>query len=256
LREGWLVKIYYNPERPITGIEGMIQFAAWEWSLRTGARIEYVGHTAQQSLPDAVVVRMSNSAEWLAILGFTPWSHGAFATTSDKRSFVIGINPFIPSMTLGLMVHEIGHCITIDAGHSTDPDDIMYPNVAANLGITTNDMLTRTEVGGGMSAPAIDEPNRLCAVMMPNMDVWHPDITGPDGKGYQGYLTFAGREDGQIVADLTSYAPNPRSQGNSPSYFDPAGNVLIHELRTPDTVYRNARFTFLRDQRWALAAIE
>lgn len=249
------MNVYFNPIRDFAGIDAMLQFACWEWSMRTGTRINYMGRTTEPMIPNAVIVRISNSEEWLAIPGFSSWNPGAFATTQNNREFTVGINPFFPNVTLGLMTHEIGHCLNFSVGHSSDPDDIMHPNAAANLGITSADMLTRTE-GDGISTPVVGTPDRTSAILLPGMDVWHPDIRGADGQGYQGYLTYAGRENGEHVWDLTSYAINPRSTGTSESHFDAAGNVFLHQVLSPDARHTNARLEFRHSQRWALVSIE
>lgn len=248
--------IFYNNARKYTGLEGTLEFVAWNWNLRCGVRLRYAGYTdAPNTVEDSVVVRSATTEEWTRN-GYGLLNPAAFAASNDEGEFVIAINPYFPNPTLNLMLHEVGHVLNMSAGHSDRPEDILYPNVARAFGLTINDILTRTEVGDGISVPVLDTPDLTSAVLMPNMDVFHPDMRGATGVNHQGYLKYIGREDGYNVWELTHWVPAFRSLGNQLSFSEPNGDVFLSKVVSPDMTYEGAHLEHIGNQRWRLVKID
>jgi len=85
-----------------------------------------------------------------ANLGYNPKTTGAeivgeCQSQSDNRGYnnTISIDPvFWDNATVDeqwlLVYHELGHCV-LGAGHTANPDDIMYPDIGVNISVWHNE---------------------------------------------------------------------------------------------------------------------
>ena len=133
------VTVYHNPRgSPLSDFEadGVITYALWSWSQRTGLQLDYGGLTELDRIDGAIVIR------WATIMEMFE-QRGSFFVTGyaqlwhyPLRSMMVASTVTIQSMDwsggignsrLGAqtLMHELGHALGI-VGHSEDRNAVMF----------------------------------------------------------------------------------------------------------------------------------
>lgn len=141
----------YNPAGsplPLAQMELAVEYAAeFAWSSRINVGAEYTGLTGDTLADGKIIVRWESAVPVATLVADEPGLEAhredigfrlAFAQwwtrTSDgslvKAEIVLG-KPFfadtVDRCDLEVLVHEFGHVFRLAAGHSDQPEDVMYP---------------------------------------------------------------------------------------------------------------------------------
>lgn len=108
-----------------------------QWVAATGFVVRY----RQVDNPDAAQIRVSFKPDTRN--GLTTYTYYPSSGRLVSAKIEIGIQGGNPIDIRSVAAHEFGHAIGI-GGHSTNPEDMMYPNFVSNvpLQITQNDLNT------------------------------------------------------------------------------------------------------------------
>ena len=186
-------------------IDKAIEWSAWLWSLRTGVAVKYAGIVESNvAIKNAVVVRDSVPGEY----DFK--NSAAFASKDDNGFYMIVFDKdktFAEWAVRQLVTHEMGHTLGYFE-HSDDRGDIMYPTVSPiSFPVTTQDA---EEVIKDLDWPQTTVPDLTSAVLLPDNDLYHPDILG-----HQALLDYAGVINGRMSWKVLKWEVNEETKGIS-----------------------------------------
>jgi hypothetical protein len=171
--------IIYNPSGISDSRMGpWLDFASWNWDLRTKLDVTYQGTTSATTPGSGqILIKLATAGEWATHGAGNP---AAATISNSSTSFTTFLNPNmgITSAHGELLTHEIGHSLgyfNFSGGvHSNDSDDIMYPTVGlGNFPISTMDAFG---VNQYTSLSAADSPDIKSAILASDFDMFIPDI--------------------------------------------------------------------------------
>lgn len=178
----------------------MVERAAWEWSERTGMRVELAGTTSQNCNP-GITIKRATAAEWAAY--GNPKVKG-LVDDDCAGGYMFFLHPQAP-WQLGVVLHEGGHALGC-WGHLPDSYDSMHPLAAGPNGFTQQDALCVLDTPFW---PLYDQPQPCAAMILPNNDMVIPEISG-----YRARLKYLGTDSlGRHLWQESSVSLNPGPQG-------------------------------------------
>lgn len=222
-----------------------LPWASWLWELRTGVDIEYAGISQYINLiAGELMVRAGTGAE------FATFSNSAaFASWTTVPEYVI---VFKDSGNLAqwaqesLMLHEIGHILGFDT-HTSAKGDLMYPLVYRDTFPIT--MADANAVSKNLSWEPTNLADVTSAIMLPDFDLYHPNIAG-----HQGYLNYVGTgTNGKHKWKVTRWEALPEG---SPSSVDTiiGHTAYISSVQTPAADY-GGELIFVGQNTWELSSV-